>query len=164
MGNIGFFNAEEVAPVGEFGVMPEGVYELIVNQSEVKVPSSGKGEMLSLEMEVLDGEFKGRKVWENFTLKNDNEKAVQIGRGKLSSLCRALGVMQLTDSQQLHFIPFQAKLKVRPAKGEYQARNEVASYVAKGAMGAVAATALAGASDGDIPEWLKAAGNAPEAA
>lgn len=149
-GNLGFFNAEEVAPVGDYELMPEGMYTMIVDASEVKTPKSGNGEMLSLTLKIVDGKYDGRLVFENITLQNANEKAVQIGKGKLSALCRAVGVLQLTDSTQLHDKPFLAKLKIGKARDGYEPRNEVAKYEPKGGAVPVAASGLPADLDGDV--------------
>ena len=93
------FNANEVEPNSGFTLMPAGKYLAVITEDEMKDTKSGDGRYLSLTFEVLDGKFKGRKLWARLNLENKNAQAVQIARGDLSAICRAVGVMQLYSAQ-----------------------------------------------------------------
>lgn len=158
MANIGHFNANEQEPVS-FGVLPAGDYTIAADESEVREARSGEGHYLSVRFSVVDGEFQGRKLWDRFTLSHSNEKAVQVGRGKLSGLCRAAGKLEIGDSAELHGIPVSARVKIRPAQGEYDEQNEITSYRAiEGATSTPAKPAPknGGGKPGTArPAWLK---------
>lgn len=121
------FNAQTVAPNSAFEPLPAGWYNVKITDSEMKPTKAGDGSFLALTMEVLDGQHAGRKVFTNLNLDNKNPVAVKIAYEQLSALCHVTGVIQCNESQQLHGIPFQAKLSVRPA-GEYDASNEVKGF------------------------------------
>ncbi len=52
---------------GDFSPLPENRYNVKVEKAEVKKASTGTT-MISTEFVVTDGDFKGRKLWNNFTL------------------------------------------------------------------------------------------------
>ena len=92
--------------------LPAGEYVVRIIESEVKASKSG-GSYLELTIQVEDGPFKGRKFWEMVTLQNSNTTAVQIGQQTLKRLVKATGAPQtLTDSNQLHNLPFIAVTKI----------------------------------------------------
>ncbi|MBQ4315547.1 MAG: DUF669 domain-containing protein [Lentisphaeria bacterium] len=133
------FNANEVEPNSGFTLMPAGKYLAVITEDEMKDTKSGDGRYLSLTFEVLDGKFKGRKLWARLNLENKNAQAVQIARGDLSAICRAVGVMQLSDTVQLHNIPLVITVKVKRNRETDEMQNEISGYEPKGTATAVTA-------------------------
>ena len=129
MANLGQqFDASQVAPSTGYDVIPKGEYVMRIADSDVVPNSAQTGTVLKLTLEVVSGEYAGRKVFDQLNLSNPNEMAVKISRERLSAYCHATGVIQLQDSQQLHGIPFTAKVKIKVDKnGVYDDRNEIAS-------------------------------------
>jgi hypothetical protein len=80
-------------------------------------------------MDVLEGEYAGRKLWERLNIENANQIAVEIAQRSLSAICHAVGVTTLSDSEQLHFRLFIADVRIVPPKGEYPASNVVRGYL-----------------------------------
>ena len=105
MANLHGFNAGSVEPMTEYEPIPAAKYLAVIVKSEMKPTKNGKGRLLELEFEVIEGEFKGRKVWTRLNLENPNALTVKIARSELSSICRAIGVMAPTDSVELHNVP-----------------------------------------------------------
>lgn len=127
------FDATQVAPADDFGVIPPGEYLVQIIESEEKPTKDGGGSYLWLEHEILDGEFKGRKLWNNLNLNNANEKTVEIARRQLSAIAHAVDVLQPRQSADLHFKPLVAVVKVRPAGPDKQgiqrdAQNSISTY------------------------------------
>lgn len=147
MSNLQGFNSAQHDDPG-FEPLPEGVYVLIIEASEMKPTKAGTGTGINMKFQVVDGEHKGRTFfkWVNYT--NANETAQKIGRAELAMLCRAVNVPQPKDTMDLHNIPFAAKVVVTPAEGKYPAGNELKKAVAKSAIaeltGAPAPAAQAG--------------------
>ena len=129
MANLGQqFDASQVAPSTGYDVIPKGEYVMRITDSDVVPNSAQTGTVLKLTLEVVSGEYAGRKVFDQLNLTNPNEMAVKISRERLSAYCHATGVIQLQDSQQLHGIPFVAKVKIKVDKnGVYDDRNEIVS-------------------------------------
>ncbi len=123
------FDASTVAPsTGTPDPVPSGWYPVIIAQSGQKPTSNGDGMMLELEMTIIDGEYKGRKLFDRLNLKNKSEMAMQIAYETLSAICHATNVIQVKDSQQLHNIPLEVKAKLVPPEGNYDAKNDVKGY------------------------------------
>lgn len=122
------FNASTVAPQDPFDVLPAGWYNVRMTASENKPTKDGQGSYLALTLTVMDGPAAGRKIFDRLNLNNKNPKAVEIAYQTLSAICHATGVIQLQDSTQLHGIPMQVKVKIKPAEGQYSEGNETAGY------------------------------------
>lgn len=97
-------NCHEVEPAGTF-VPFEGQFRAHIIDSEMKATKSGNGEYLALKVEVLDGPNKGRTVYDNLNLDNPSQKAMEIAYQTLSAIGHATGVMNITNSEQVHNIP-----------------------------------------------------------
>ncbi len=126
------FNAEEVAPSTGFDAIPAGKYQAVITESEMKPTKSGTGQYLELAFEVIDGEFKGRKLWSRLNLENPNEQAVQIARGDLSAICRAVNVLRPRDSAELHNLPLIISVRCRKNPESDEIVNEIKGYESRG--------------------------------
>lgn len=132
------FDANQVDPTPQYGVIPAGEYEVIITESEQKETARGDGSYLSLMLEIQSGEFQGRKLFDRLNLDNPNRKAVEIAQRTLSQICHATGVLQVKDSSELHYKPLVAVVKVRPEREDpvtgkfYDQSNEIKEYKACG--------------------------------
>ena len=143
------FDATKVAPRDSFDLIPAGKYIAQISASEIKPTKNNTGQVLNLTWDILDGQFKGRKVFDRVNISNQNPEAERIGQQQLSGICHATGVLNLRDTSQLHMKPIMIKVKVRPAEGQYDASNDVSSYEAiKGAAPAGASFQPPAASPG----------------
>lgn len=124
------FDATNIDPRDEYQPIPAGSYPVIITESAIKETKNGSGQYLRLTLEIQDGEYRGRKVFHNITLQNQNQTAVSIGQKHLSQICHAVNVLQVQDSQQLHYKPLIAVLKIRKGDGQYGDSNEVQRYEA----------------------------------
>ena len=127
------FDATNIKPLGEMEAIPAGTYTVCITASEAKPTKAGDGSYLELEFTVMEGDYKDRKVFTNLNIGNKNPTAVEIAYRALSSICHAVGVIQVADSSQLHNKPFLLKVGVRPAgQGadgrQYEASNEIKGY------------------------------------
>lgn len=122
------FNANEHEPSRDNSPVPPGEYLVAVTDSAIKPTKAGDGKRLAVELTILDGKYKGRKVFDGFNIVNKNPKAEEIAFGQLSALCRACGKLQIADSGELHNIPIRVKVGVRAATEQYEAQNEVKAY------------------------------------
>lgn len=159
MAKIGFNTADAPEPTNDFDPIPAGDYPMRVINSEMKDTKDGTGKMLVLEMDITDGPCAGRKHWERFNLVNKNAQAVEIAQRSLAQLCLAVGKVSVEDSDELHMLPFIAKMKVTPPKGEYSAGNQIAAYKeaagGKAAVKPAASVGAAASSGGGKPKAYK---------
>ena len=131
MANLNNFNANEVEPNVGFEPVPADKYIAMISSSEMKPTKNGDGSYLELELTILDGPCKDRKVWDRLCLNHPNHQTVEIARGYLSAICRAVGVMQPKDSCDLHNIPMLITVKCKKRDDNGEITNEVRGYTKK---------------------------------
>lgn len=126
--NLNGFNAETIEPQTSYDPLPADWYPVMITDSEEKPTKAGTGSYLQMTLEVVEGQYKGRLIWERLNLDNPNSTAVEIAQRALSGICRATGVMTPGDSSELHNKPIMAKVAVDPGKGAYGPSNSVKEY------------------------------------
>lgn len=124
------FNANDV-PESEdkFDLLPAGDYKAIITESSIKATKAGTGEYVAVKVQIVDGPKKGRTVFANLNFKNPNPTAEQIGRRELADLTKAVGLVTITDTAQLHNKPLLVKIGIEPAKDGYEATNRVKRWM-----------------------------------
>jgi len=138
-----------------FEPLPAGKYLCVITNSEMKPTKNGAGEYLQVELEVIDGPHKGRKVWDRLTLKHPNELTVRIARGTLAQIRQATGVMNPRDSVELHNLPLVASVGLKKRSDTGEMTNVVKGYAKRGAAGSGNATPAAGSANGSVPPWKR---------
>lgn len=139
MASLQGFDASQVEERQEFSAIPAGTYPAIAVSSEMKPTKNGGGQMLAVTFEVLDGQFKGRKLWARMNLVNANQLAVDIAKRELGELCRAIGIIRPNDSAELHNKPLFIEVDVEKDDKDKD-RNVIKKYLpANQAGGQVAA-------------------------
>jgi len=121
------FNAEAVEPSISFDAIPDGQYIAVISDSELKETRAGNGRYLQLEFVVTEGEYANRKLWAQLNMENPSQKAVQFGRANLASICRAVNVLHVEDSSELHNIPLQITVRCRK-EADGTISNKVVAY------------------------------------
>jgi hypothetical protein len=124
MANLGDFDASRIEP-SQFEPLPPGQYRTQIVQSEMRPTKDGNGSYLWLELDILEGPFAGRKLWDRLNLNNPNAQAVEIAQRTLSSICYAVGKLKVADSSDLHLIPMDIRVRVQPPKDGYDASNTI---------------------------------------
>lgn len=137
-----------------FEPIPEGWYTAIIESVEDKETKAGTGRYLKCTLQVVDGDFQGRKVWANFNYQNPSAKAQAIGKIQLRALAKSVGlqVKEMSAPEELLGKPFAVQLTVRSATENYGASNDVKDFKELSSKNETAAlsthTALAG---DDVP-------------
>ena len=137
------FDASAVEPLGNYEVLPPGKYVAQIIASEMRPTKDGAGQYLYLEIDILEGAARGRRLFDRLNLINGNPEAVLIAQRTLSSICRAVGKLQVSNSEQLHLLPLVADVKVRPPKGQYGESNSIRYLPCSGVAAPHAPAALA---------------------
>ena len=81
----------------------------------MRVTKAGTGQMLWLDLEVLEGPLQGRHVYDQLNLINPNPTAEEIAQRTLCAICHAVGKLRVSDSEELHFLPMAGEGR-RPAQ------------------------------------------------
>jgi hypothetical protein len=137
------FDANQVEP-GGFDLIPPGEYDAVITKSEVKGTSTG-GKMLKLQLQICNGPLQNRVLFDQLNLWNSNAQAVQIAKGTMSAICRAVNVLTPKDSSELHDKPMRISVGIQKGKGDYegQDQNRIKAYKPR-QSGGPAPTAPAG--------------------
>jgi hypothetical protein len=98
--------------------MPDGSHPVMITKHEYKKTRNG-GDMLTLEIECIDGPNKGVKVFENLNVVNSNEVAQNIAHSKLKGYFAAVGSPESIEEGDLMRKPFGIKTKTKQ-NGEYR--------------------------------------------
>lgn len=157
MANLGFnVNVNDLPEEQNFEPIPAGEYSVAVSSAELKDTSAGTGKFISLKLTVTGPSHEGRILFSNINIQNPSQKAEEIGRQQLGSVMRAIGLANLTDTDQL----IGGNMAVRVVVGEYNGmpKNEVKGYKAinGSAPPAPAASGSATAQSGaGAPPWAR---------
>lgn len=128
----------ESTNTGEFQPLPAGWYSATINKAELKATKDGTGQYIAIRYDITGPTHQGRVVFGNVNIRNKSEKAEEIGRAQLGDIMRAIGLKQVSDTDQLVGGSLQIKLDVREARTDaatgktYDASNDVKSFKASG--------------------------------
>lgn len=117
------FDPNSVEPAKDFDVLPPGKYLCLIKSAEVKQTKAGTGYGLQLELLVVDGSSKNRKLFPWINLQNPNTVCEEIGRREFAALCLAVGFSAI-DTTQLIGKVIVAHVKVK------NDQNDVRTYSA----------------------------------
>lgn len=136
MADLEHFDATQVPPNAGFSPVPAGDYVCIITRSERKPTQNGSGSYLELELEIVEGPEKGRKVFDRLVMWHTNQKTVEIARGTLSAICHAVNVLKPRDSFELHNIPLKVTVGQKKREDNGDLTNVVKGYAPKSATSA----------------------------
>ncbi len=123
------FSTEGQPELGDFEAIPRGKYVAQIIDSEMMDTRAEDGQYLNLQFQILEGDFRGRSVWARLNLDNPTAMAVEIAYKHLTSICKAIGIVDMgDDSEVLHGKPMVIKVTVKPPTAQYEASNEVKGY------------------------------------
>lgn len=120
------YNPDEVEAGRDFDNLPNGDYTAQIIESDVVPTKAGTGKILKLTLEIMDGPYESRKVWDNVNFINPTPQAQLIGQQRLKAYCDAVGhAGHLGNSEDLHFKPLKIKVGLNKPQEGYEQRNEI---------------------------------------
>lgn len=155
------FDATTVEPSSSLSVLPAGPYLGCIVDSQVKTTKAGNGQYLEIVFEVMEGEHKGRKVWQRINYVNPNPKAQAVAKRELANLCMALGIMHVQHSEIFHNIPLVVQLEIEEGTNGYGPSNRIKSYSSAqskaqpAATSAISVNTTVNPTDESIPVWKR---------
>lgn len=134
----GKFNADDHDEMGNFDAVPVGKYHVKVKKSELKDTKAKidakkkgqeiKGSVLGFSFEVVSGEYKGRLLFTNLNIENENAQTVEIAEKELTSIAIACGKKIFDDTDELNGREMLVTVKIEPATAQYPAKNKITKY------------------------------------
>jgi hypothetical protein len=94
-------------------------------ENSVENARNGNGSYLLAVFEILEGEYRGRKIYQNITIQNVSQQAVEIGQRLLKDIYDSVRVTGPTrDIQVMLFKPIKVRVGIKRDKdGVYPDRN-----------------------------------------
>lgn len=111
-----------------FDPIPAGWYSATIAKAELNNTKSGTGQKIDLRFDIVGPTHQGRVVFGTVNVRNQSQKAEGIGRQQLGEIMRSVGLSKINDSDELVGAPICIRVKIQPADGQYEARNEVSGY------------------------------------
>jgi hypothetical protein len=120
----------DVLPVAEtnYGALPEGWYDAVINKVEKRETKDGTGAYLAVRYDITGPTSQGRVVFGNINIRNKSDVAQRIGQEALGNLMRACGLTK-ASADQFVGSQIQIKLTVRKQEG-YEDSNDVRGFKA----------------------------------
>lgn len=153
-------------PDRNYELIPEGWYNVSITKAELGNTKSGTGQKIDIRYDITGPTQQGRVIFQAINIRNQSQKAEEIGRQQLGEIMRAIGLAKVEDTDQLIGGQLQIKIKIREASDRDKAagyndpRNEVAGC--KAISGGIApqpavsaAPAATSAPAGSKPPWAK---------
>lgn len=140
------------APYVGFEPIPVAKYTASIVASDRKETAAGDGNYLALTFEILDGPFKGRKLWDNLNMKNKSQKAVEIALAKWASIRIAVGIMKVKHSDEVHNIPLMIDVGQRKREDTGEIENFIKGYHSKSEAAAKPSSAP---NSNSAPPWAR---------
>ena len=134
--------------------IPEGWYNAVIHSAELKSTKAGTGQYINIRYDITGENHAGRVVFGMLNIINANIKAQEIGRQQLGELLRAIGKVQVSDTDELLGSSLSIKVGINAREG-YDPRNDVKGFKAlKGGMPSVSKPAPVAKTDsGSAAPW-----------
>lgn len=120
----GQYDPEAGVP-GTFEVFAAGPQPMEFTETDIIPTKAGTGKLLKYKLRITQGELEDRLVFGQMNLQNPNPIATKIGQEEFRAAREVTGVLEPEDTQDLHFKEFIGYVKITPAKGDYEAKNEI---------------------------------------
>lgn len=136
--------------------LPAGWYDAEIAGAEIRQTKAGTGEYIAVRYDITGPTHAGRVIFGNLNISNANPAAEKIGKQQLGELMLAIGLKNVSDTDQLIGHRCSIKLAVRKSE-EYGDSNDVKGW--KAVAGGAPPAAAAAPSPAPAPQ--APAGNAP---
>jgi hypothetical protein len=141
------FNPNDVPDGEPTDLLPSGLYHAQIIESDVVVAKSGRGQIVNLTWEILDGPHEKRRVWSRVNYLHENQTAQDIGQRFLKQITDALGLGPISDTDELMWKPVAITVGIEKSKdAAYGDKNKVTKVAPLGNARAAAPPARQPAS------------------
>ena len=109
----------------DFEPITPGDYVALIVASEKKETKAKTGYYLEFTFQIVEGEFKERRLWDRLNLWNANKTAVKIANQRLAEIRKATGILNPSSSEELHDKPLLLKVVTRTRSDTGELTNEI---------------------------------------
>ena len=150
-----------------YELIPEGWYNATITKAELGNTKSGTGQKIDVRYDITGPTQQGRVIFQAVNIRNQSQKAEEIGRQQLGEIMRSIGLAKVEDTDQLIGGQLCIKIKIKQptdkdkAAGYTENKNEVAGFKAANGTSAPmpsmssSAPAASSAPGGAKPPWAK---------
>ena len=149
------FNTEELPEGRSYDLLPDGWYNVNITQANLGQTKAGTGTKIDFRGDITGPTHQGRVLFWSVNIRNQSQKAEEIGRQQLGEVMRAIGLAKVTDTDELIGGHLSVKVKTKPADGTYEARNEVSGFKALEGSAPPVRSAAPATSGAASPPWAK---------
>lgn len=134
-------DVSEYKPMDEYSLLPPGWYAAAIAATTMDYTNKAKEEgrkdeyYLKLEFHILEGDYKGQKVWTQLNIKNRNQTAMDIANRELRTILESLKLppnhLVSNDTETMHGKPLSLKIDVDSYKDKHgldKTKNVVKNY------------------------------------
>lgn len=114
----------------DFETIPAGDYPAIITEIEEKPTKDGTGKRLNVKVQIIDGKYQNRTLFDGLNTVNKSAIAQQIGRAQLKSICIALNKPNPKDSSELLNKALMITVKIGKDQ-DGNPRSEIKGYKAR---------------------------------
>lgn len=107
-------------------LVPDGNYVAEIIESQEKISKAGNS-YLSLKLSICEGPYEGRWIWDNLNINHPTESVKARARQTLGKITKAVGLVGIDDTSELHYKPLTIELESEP-EGDYPAKNVIRKY------------------------------------
>lgn len=117
----------DAEPSSGYTPLPAGEYQMEIVESDYVTNSKGAGNILKCKAQIVGGEHDLRPFYINYDLEHRARTKQDRGQREFAALRRATGVINPSDTSELHHKPFRARVDVIMVDGEL--RNSIAAIL-----------------------------------
>lgn len=140
-----------------FSPIPAGKYLAMLTETKVGRMKNGTGCRVDATVEIIDGEHRGRKVFEGLNILNPNSVTNQaISQGIVRALAEATGVALNAVPQDLgpcKMKPVIVQVRIEKGKDQYPDRNRIVTFEPASNLPNQQAWANPAAQQQQLPGW-----------
>lgn len=117
------FNAQNYTPatpgISQLPVSDDLGHPVMIIKSEIATTKDGASGVLNLTLQITEGPHASGSGMYRLNIYNKSEVASNIAMSQLSAICYVTGIFQITDTSQLHGIPFRALVRQQTDNDQY---------------------------------------------
>jgi hypothetical protein len=119
-----YFDTRDYTPEpSSFDPLPKGEYPGMIVKAMEKTSQTSGNTYASLEIEIVEGKYKGRKVYDNLFLHSTNATAQNIARAKLHGIATSLDLTVINSEEDFTFKPLSVAVDI-----DKDGKNQVKRY------------------------------------